>query len=100
MRAIHAASRYTWSSLGGWVASRLTPVLKRQSHLCFSPTEFVKKVYNVVVRESDTLLHWDIDEFYMTGKLKLYSFHSSFVVPKDEHKLVSDYRVLTGTSIH
>ena len=90
MRPIHAASRYAWSGLGAWLSSRFMPILRRYVHICHSPSESVSRIFHIRVATDEVLLHWDVDDFYMTGTADHLISHSRLLCPLSERKLVAE----------
>ena len=88
MRPIHAASKYSFSSLGAWVASRLQPRLRNFSQLVSSPSEFLGKVMNFVIDPGDVLFHWNINDFYMAGSAAHHLHHTPLMLRRGDRELV------------
>ena len=89
MRAIHSASSYSFSSLGRWLTSRVDKRLRLFDHIAFSPSQFLARIMDVTLEPDDELVHWDLDDFYMTGRAEHHTHHTSLLVAASERNVVT-----------
>ena len=88
LRPLHSASKYSYSGLSKWTGYQIHCVLQRYSHICHSTDAFLRGLSQVVLDQSDVFLHWDLDNFYMTGDHPYLNEHVGLLMPLSRRQLV------------
>ena len=71
-----------------WTADILAKSLAKYKHLLISSGDLIQQLSGIRLRENDVFVHFDLRDFFMTGRAKWLTHHSALIVPLKFRKVL------------